>query len=230
MGNLINPFSFSAGSAGVLPTANKIVEYQTGVGNTEVSGELENWADQSGNDNTLNELGAGRGPSVITNGGPTGTEDSYRFNGSTDTMGAGAFTWNSPATIYLVVKPISWTNNDTLFSGQNSDAYLKQSGATPEIEMYAGSWSTNNKQLALSNWHVIGAVFNATSSKLLIDNDAIATSSIGTNGMDGLRLGAVGGAGGPGNFEITDLVGYTVAHDDATLTSAVKYFQDLYGI
>lgn len=224
-----SPFILFPASSGDLPSANKIVQYQPGVGVTDISGEMSAWADQSGNAHTLNDNGSSRRPDIITNGGPDGTKDSYRYNGTTDGMSTGAFTWVQPSTIYIVFKPITWTVNKIIIAGQNSDIDLISQGLTPEYEFAAPSATAENLGISLGDWHVLAWVQNGSSSKYLLDDGSIITINPGTNGMDGLRVGRKGG-GYENNVEISDIVGYDVAHDDATLASAVQFFQDLYGL
>lgn len=142
------------------------------------------WGDQSVNNYDLtleNEptinTGALNGHTTVTFNGID--ERGYKANppGLTQQM-----TW------YLVVKSITFTNNDRIISSHaNSNMSIWQGGGSPNLQLRAGS-NLQNGQLAVESWGVITGVFNGASSQLRINlNDAVVGNA-GTNASTGIMI------------------------------------------
>ena len=73
------------------------------------------WGDKSGNGNDLLRIPSTRNPLWTTDG--------VLFDGIDDFMKCVTFTYAQPEQIYIVVKQISWTSTEYLFTGNTDGTY-----------------------------------------------------------------------------------------------------------
>lgn len=160
---------------------------------------VNQWFDQSGNNNHLNQVTLGRQPTVISseiNGYP-----GLIFDGVDDYLQT-SFTLVQPETVFIIVKMLSWTLNDQIIDGAAGDSMLLQEsgGGTDPIRLYGGAFLGPSLDLPVGNLGLITAIYNGASSLLQINNATIFSGNGGTASASGFTIGA--GAGGSFNAHI----------------------------
>lgn len=191
------------------------VWYRYGVSVTTAS-----WSDQSGNGRTL----------TFTNS-PTVDANGVTFNGTNQYGKTLSFTFSQPLTEYLLMKQITWTNADTFCDGDTAASLLiQQGGASPFMNLYAGSGVASNGDLALGNFGVVAAVFNGASSSLQINNGTPTTGNPGAGNAGGFTLGAGATPGNHSNITVKEVILFPAAHDAATRARVVRYLMQVGGL
>ena len=233
MGLVQNPFILFPSSAEII-TANQKFDFDADLGLTiEDTDQLQSWADQTSTVQDLDTAtGDNRRPTIVTNGNPNGDGNSILFDGITDYINCtGGFTFIQPETIYFVFKQITWTFGDGIFDGEgNISMSLVQKNSTPKLSINAGTLVAENSGAGLGNWVVGCAVYNGASSSLRINNNSKITGSAGNINSGGLWLGRDKQGNNKGNFEISRLTGYTVAHSDADQDANITAFNSIYSV
>ena len=123
------------------------------------------------------------------------------YNGSAQSMKK-AFAFTQPEFIYAVIKQVTWTLNDVLWDGNSSTerGYLRQTGNTPELSVYAGTASANNGNLPVDTWGIVKICFNGANSWFQIDDTAAISGNYGSHNMNGINTGASYVPNGWGNL------------------------------
>ena len=201
---------------------NLVAWYRLGIGLTNDGGGLiSKWADQSGNGNDL---------TATTTRRPTLQGDnSLLFNGTSNDMQV-AFTLNYPMSVFLRVKPVTWSDNLYITdSGPSvgSGMGIVQSGSTPDLYLHSGTLTMANSNATLGSWHGLGAVFNAASSKFKIDSTTQVTGNPGNKNPAGLTLGSFAGHALNSNIYVKELCLYSDAKSDADIQSIIDYLNTL---
>jgi hypothetical protein len=156
------------------------------------------------------------------------------FDGSDNFMCTPPFSFESPITLYAVIKQISWTDNDYLIDGLTvNNLKLAQSGVTPRLSATAAAILSDN--LPISNWGIIRLKQVGNTKTLIIDDNTATTANIvGYNSPGGIVLGTRGNLPGAlyGNFAVREIIARQ-ADDDATNQAIIysylkrKYHDDL---
>ena len=150
------------------------------------------------------------------------------FNGTSSFMKIAAFTLNQPEFVYMVVKPIAFTGYGTWFDGNanNTGNVLFAASGSPNIYAAAPTASANNAHASIGNYHIIRALYNGASSKLIVDATTPTTWNCGTNNMGGFTLGKIGTAAlYYGNIQVKEIIIRKVSDtsdDEATLYNYLK--------
>jgi hypothetical protein len=142
---------------------------------------------------------------------PLLTEAGILFDGIDDFMKCVAFTLVQPEQIYMVFKQVTYTSGDRIFDGDlNNSGMLRQKypgGVSPELECYAGSFSTSNSNLLLNTFGITRILFNGASSKFQINETTEWIGDLGAFDMGGFTLGRIGGSDtGWGNIEVKEII------------------------
>lgn len=151
---------------------------------------------------------------------------SLLFDGTNDYLKTAAFTLNQPTTIYLVAKPISWTDSDYLFDGDaENSGVLYQTGSTPAIALYAGSVAASNTNLAVGAYGIVTAAFNGASSLIQINASTATTGNAGAANMDGITLAANANpaAFNFSNIQVKELIAFASSHDAGQRATVRNY-------
>lgn len=217
-------FGMASRSSGLSPppSANQVAWFRFGVGITVTGAGVSTWADQSGNGNDLLQGTDANRPALQG-------DNTILFNGTSHFLKSVGFTLNQPETIYLSVKPITWTTNRYFFDGDtvNHGACL-QLTSTPQIIIHAGSNSSLNTNATLGSYHAIACVFNGASMSITIDATAATGGNCGAFNMGGITLGAIGdGSGGWSNIQVKEMIAYSAAHDATTIAQVNSYLATL---
>lgn len=199
--------------------------FKHGQGITVVTG-VSQWNDASGNARHLKQATLGSQPALQG-------DNSILFDGVDDFLKCDAFTLNQPFTVYIPFKQISWASADYVMDGNtNSTAAILQrfSGASPQLEMYAGTNFGNDSGLPIGTYGVVVAVFNGANSFFGINLGAGASGGAGAQNAAGFTLGARGSGGSSFcNIQVKgDILVYTGTHDASTRALVVAYLQGFF--
>jgi hypothetical protein len=192
---------------------------------------VDTWSDQSGNGRHFSE--ATNKPlwvSALVNGHPA-----IRFDGTNDKLATGDFAVSAPYHTFIVHKNLTTTDLDCLAYFDNDTA-----STTPfRLAMTSGSGlrmdGNGNSGASISidttNFILVGAYLNGTSSYLKKNNDANATSggSIGTLATDGMVLCARH-SDRFHSAEIAEVILFSGEVTGADFTRLQAYFKNRYGL
>ena len=124
---------------------------------------------------------------------PLWTPEGILFDGIDNIMKTSAFTFVQPEQIYIVLKQVTYTQNDRFFDGNvASSGYVYQSTNTPELRMAAGIASGTNTNLILNTFSIMRALFNGANSSLIINETLPLEGDFGALNMGAFTLGGRG--------------------------------------
>ena len=127
------------------------------------------------------------------------------FDGIDNFMWTAPITLIQPTFIYIVFKPITWTNADCIVDGRTSySGMIYQSGSTPQIKAYAGT-ASGTVVATLNQYCVIRVLFSGASSKLILNGDDAVTGNFGVASMAGIALGAAASVNWA-NFQFKEMI------------------------
>lgn len=192
--------------------------YQPGVGVT-----TSLWPDQSGNSRDM----------TLYNTPTVNADGSVTFNGTNQYGKTAAFTLNQPITLYLVVKQISWTVNDSICDGNaNTDMRIYQSATTPGIKLQANSAPlAENANLAVGAYGIVTGIWSGAASSLQVNATTATTGDPGSNGAGGFTLGSQGdGLGTYSNIQVKEAILFAAAHDAGQRATVRNYLAARHGI
>lgn len=182
------------------------------VGTTNAS----SWPDSSGKGRPLLQATGAAQPLINADG-------SLTFDGVIQFLKTLAFTLNQPATIYLRLKQITWTNNDVFVDGNVAFAsFVGTQTATPTIRIFAGG-SVPNNSLAVNVMGSLAAVFNGPTSVLRVNADT-QTGGAGAASLAGLTLGGAADGTNPGNVKVAMVAAFSNAQSGPAMDS---FFVDM---
>lgn len=234
MVDIINPFIVGTFTPPVIITANGVFDFDADLGVTTNAEGVTAWVDQLVNVGDLISEGTSlRAPELLVNGNPSSDGDAIDFDGVGNRLVvSGGFTWNDPATIYLVMKANAFGVNDSFIDGVSAATFLIfQTGTTPNMALFSGATAANNTDLALSTWGIICAVFDGASSSLRINNNTKTTGDPQAANPGGLNVGARNGAGDASDMTVARVLGYdTTAHSDAEQDQNIAALNDIYSV
>ena len=205
-------------AAGPIETQAAWFRFKLGI--TSASGAVSQWDDQSGNDRHLLQATGTNQPALQT-------DLSILFDGVDNFLRCDAFTLDQPGTIYGLLRQVTWTISDIMWSGDpgTGEWQLGQRTATPQIAIFAGAVVANNSNLAVNTYGGIAAVYNGASSSLLVNATAETTGDAGLANAGGFTLGANGNAtpGGYANTQVKEVLIYAAAHDATQRARVISY-------
>jgi len=164
---------------------------------TVTGDHVTNWGDISGNNNDLKNVGGT--PHLLGTG--------ILFDGIGDYLKTDAIVLDRPEMIYVVLKQVTWTEDDALFDGLTilSAEIVQGYGESPSLA-YMG-WSTTQTDLVLDTWGILRLnVIDGTSSFQINTVDAHTTTD-DYGDMEGFIIGARGaGADAWSNIEVKEII------------------------
>ncbi len=177
------------------------VKSDTGI--TIVTG-VSQWDDQSGNGNHLTQATGTRQPTVVA--AALNGIDGIQFDGTSDLMSSPAFTRAAPSTVFMVVRPDSWTANDYLFEAGTAGSFAcLQRTATPHMSMLSGAF-LDNGNLAVGAFGLVTCIFNGVSSVFQVQSTAETTGDSGASAANGFTIGARPTTTGFSNITVMEVV------------------------
>jgi len=157
---------------------------------------------------------------------PVWSADGVLLDGTTDYMESGAFLINTANTLYVVLKQVTWSDGEYIFS--NSNVYVKQHGITPDIAITSGNAITD--KLPLDTFGIIRVIHNGGPSSIQINEETAGTGATGSNTWDKMILGASSGYVGQSNIQVKEIILRKVV-DNATIQGLIYgYLKAKYGL
>lgn len=193
--------------------------FRYGRGITVTGLGVSQWDDQSGNGRHLLQATDANRP-------PLQTDGTILFDGGTDFLKCNAFTLNQPTTIYGLLKQVTWTLSDIIWSGNaagTAENQLGQRVASPQVAIFAGTTVANNSNLAVDTYRPVVAVYNGADSLLQIGRTAPIVANAGTQNAGGFTLGANPSGAGSANVQVLEIIVFPSAHDSALRAKIIDY-------
>lgn len=145
-------------------------------------------------------------------------------------MKCSAFTLNQPTTVYLVAKQMAWGSR-YLYDGDSANSMvLFQNTATPQLALYAGSFTSNNSNAAIGSLVVVAGVFNGAASSLQVNLTTEVTGNVGAGNAGGFTLGSNPTPGSFANIQAHEALIYAAAHDATTRANVIRALMSKWGI
>ena len=220
----LSDFTFVAGT---LPDARNLqarydaTEISSSDGNT-----ISTWSDATGNGN---DLTAGTAPIYKTSA--INGNSVVRFDGSNDYLDV---TWSNipePYYIWVVFVKTATGGNESLLdaaSDRTHEIVTRNDNQNFSVDQGTNLDSGFGED---NNAHIIGALFESALSgeldKIRIDGTQQATGDIGTPDSDGLTVGAAGGLGATGPYDVGEILFY---HTKPTVADVDQYLSDKWGV
>jgi len=183
------------------------------------TGEVSAWKDKLGSGHDLLQADAGRYPVWNATTGIT-------FDGINDFLKTAIFTLNQPVFIYAIIKQITWTNGDRIWSGYGNDyCALTQLTASPNLVMYAlPSGDVSNNNATLGFYHVLRCLYNGANSAFQVDDTTKVIGSLNTQAAAGFTLGKIGTSSSSySNFSVSEIIIRKVADSAGDETVIYNY-------
>ena len=219
---------FLCNSSGVVycagPTETQAFWFRYGIGITVTGSGVSTWADQSGNARDLLQ-------GTDTNRPALQSDNSILFDGVDNYLKAGAFTLGQPSTIYLLLNPVSFTEDDFYCCGDaGTNLNIIQQNGTPKIRFRrVGTLIAEVTQSVIGSYGIVCAVANGASSGMQVNNNAQVTGDGSTTTWDGFTLGASGTPSNYSNIRVKEIIGFAAAHDATAITKNITYLNAVSG-
>lgn len=223
MSNLVNSYVFSSALALTTGFTHRYNDDDM----PDVAGEVPSWNDLVVSDD-LTDLGNSTRTPDFSSSAING-HNAVLFDG-TNHMLSKTFTLTQPVTIFLVIKQITWINNDTMLNGIGSNQFLwRMHTTTPKTHLYAGSSGADDANMVIGTWHVVSLIGNGASSSIRVDDNSATSASIGTQDPGGIEL-ARNGTAAYCNMSITELVIYETALSSGDRDASHDFLKDKYAL
>lgn len=194
--------------------------WRLGTGITVTGAGVSSWADQSGNGRDLLQGTDANRPQLQGDG-------TILFDGVAHFLQTGAATLNSPLTIYLALRQITWTINELLFDGRAVATQVRQDIATPSLAMNGGVLLAGQGNLAINTYGALACVFNGANSRFHVNFTAPVTGDAGSNAPAGFTIGAARTAAAFCNCQYKEAAVFSEAHEPGVAARLLKYFMTL---
>lgn len=200
--------------------ANLLAWYRFNIGIMVSGSGVSIWSDQSSNGNDLLQTSDTNRPMFESDG-------TILFDGVDNFLVTSPFTLNQPFTFYALMKQVTWTVNEHLWSGVSGVASVIQLLASPTIASFAGAGAAGNNNLVLNTYLPIAVVFDGANSSVKVGSTPKTTGNPGANNPGGITLGASAAATGFSNVQYKEVAVYSGAHSDAETTKIFNYFSQV---
>lgn len=144
-------------------------------------------------------------PPNINTAGQIGGIECAQFTDSYMETPAFPVKWTQPYSIAMVIRwkgiagSVQYNVTDGIDTTDRATIYKVGNAGAPNLAMFAGSNVISNNACVTNKIQRIVAVFNGTSSKLLVNSDSIVTGDAGSNDLAGFSIGqratTLGGSG-----------------------------------
>lgn len=205
------------------PIVSPAAWYRYNSGITVTGAGVSQWDDASGNGHHLLQATDAKRPAKQAGG-------EILFNGTSHSLKTGAWTLAQPVTIYMLLKQVTWTSGDYLYSTADN-AYIRDLVATPNIYLTSNNgagFTSANTNLTLDTYKALAGVHNGASSILHVNGSAATTGSTGTGGINTLVLGSIYVEGaGWSNIQVKEILVYAGAHDATQRQTVFDYLAGL---
>jgi hypothetical protein len=189
--------------------------------------QVAQWNDLSGNNRHLTQSTGSLQPLYITSGaGSVGVG----MDGIDDVMSSATFTINQPFTRFLVVTRREANTAGTIInsiSGTPNSPLGNSSTSTTRVVMFGGTANLTSGQDTVNGQRSqFGTIYNGASSELWNNGTSTSGVNIGTNGMNGVRIG--GGNPAPYVFHAVIIINRVPTTDERQRMEG--YLAHRYGI
>lgn len=185
------------------------------------------WTEASGTSSVTDQTGNGHDLSG-TYTGPTGSINSLqagRFDGADDLLSAAWATEGQANTMFAVIKPLSV--GGTWWDSAGSQAHQSYVANTDEWGFFAGSGISGGT--VDTSPHILAILADGASSIIRVDGTQVASGGSGTDGFDGINVGANRNDGNYGNFDIGEFLFYP-QNKSAIFGDVESYLSNKWGI
>ncbi len=223
----------ASGGGAEPPQTNLEAWFESDFGITKDGSDyVSQWDDKTSNGNDLSMATGSYQPLWIDS--EINGEPGISFDGTDDELATATFTSFSPATVYLVVKQDSWTDQDAIFDGATQNQQLiYQTPSSSKFRLYASGAGPISGDLGTSSYEIIVARFDSSSNALVQINDGTpVTGNVPSPAMTGIVLGNKGTGGSQtayaGDVRFAAVLVYSEAHDSSEISDTLDYLNGKY--
>lgn len=186
------------------------------------------WVDASGAGHSLTFTAS---PTIVSSA--LNSHTAVRFNG-TSQFGTGAWTWNLPAMVFMVVKMISVGAagvNDCVTDGGTLGSVILINDTTPRLLLTAGASLIYSASVASGAYKVISYSITAGGfGKIYVGEGLVAQGNASTNNPGGLTLAALQNGSRFTNIEVAYVIGTTAIPTTGTITRTQRFLADRFAL
>jgi len=178
--------------------------------------------DQTGNNH---DLTAGNAPTFKTN--IVNNNPIVRFDGVDDFLDVSFSIISQPVNIYLAFKMQSLTSRDDVLDSNNTNTQFLFGPRSTNYTLFAGSFISGGSPD--TNFHIASWLGDGSSSTIRIDGTQVASGNPGSNGLDGITLGANAFGNLPAEVDIGEILVYP--QDKSSKQSSIEtYLGNKWGV
>lgn len=168
------------------------------------------WRDLNGGSVIEAQATAGKQPTKVAGGAPSG-KDCMRFAAASSQFLAATFTLAQPFRVILALKPSYTGARNSFFDGITGTTTVESRGSAVGTMLSYGSGGFT-KEYSNATWQVWDMLFNGASSSFAINGGAATTGDVGSTNAGGLTLGIyLDGAQFPSNMDLYGAIVYNNA-------------------
>ncbi len=229
-GFMINPYSFVSTAVFDPNSVTGLVAWYDANDSatiTKSADRVSQWNDKSSQGNNLVQATGADQPlwvNAVQNGKPI-----IRFDGVSEHMeDLVTNTYTQPTTLFMVCStPTENGGNRAFFDGDSARNLLNLQSPN-QYRIYAGASLIGGTLSA--GFKLFRAKFNGASSSLHINNSSILSGDAGTQGLEGIIIGALNGFTGPSNFDVCEVLFYDANVSAGDITSIESYLNTKWGL
>lgn len=189
---------------------------------------VSTWMDETGNDF---DLTAGTAPTYQASA--INTNPAVRFDGVDDFLDVAFSALSQPNHIFATFQfqTVDTANSEVVTDGATSRHTVGHGGGgnNGAWVLFAGATLSDNSTTADTNPHVQSGLFNNTSSVLRLDGTTLATGDVGTQALDGFRVGSDSTGGSFAPVDVGEILVYP--EDKSGIQGDIEtYLGDKWGI
>lgn len=190
------------------------------------NGNVSDWADLSGNGNTLTQSTANNRPAYTANA--INGRPALSFDGVNDLLKK-TFTLNQPETIFCVGNYQTNNGGAQLFDGNGTNYMRQYVPSSTELGIYADVILKGSVS-AVKGWCVLECVFNSTSSSIRQNGASVASGNAGPTNGAGLTLAATGSGANWTQCQIAEVVIFSKTLTAGEAFAVRSYLGNKYGL
>jgi len=186
---------------------------------------IDTWPDEAGA-NDLSQATASLQPTYQT--GEINGKPIVRYDGADDFHRVSFSTVSQPFQHFVVYKHRSNTINRWLIDGASTPAFYYETDGSNRREMFAGSAIKGSDDD--TNPHILTTRFDGASSSFRIDGTTDASGNAGSNGLDGLTVGARNTNANHGDYDVGEILVFFSALSTSDRDAVESFLADKWGI
>jgi len=185
---------------------------------------VSTWGDETGNGHDLTAGTAATYKTDVINSNPV-----VRFDGADDFLDVAFSSLSQPNHIFIVFQLLSSSGSDfdRMHDSENANGHIWESDSSGNWRMWSGDGVVGSE--ADTNPHIASQLYNETNSTLRIDGSQDGSGDVGSNPLDGFRVGADADGENHANVDVGEILIYP--QDKSAVDSEVEnYLSDKWGI